>query len=243
MMFIVVFPCVFCALQRSSRDQEQVDTRLRAARTGNPLAGEFRGQIAESRAVVDGKIGGHGGATEEGVDVPCESRDRFGSSDPRSSRPCRNDAIPARARSLGRSLSAAMWLRLAGNAGGGSWGRAEALVYIQTIAPITFLVGRLFSFSPSIEGERGGRGPRRCSAVGIEVGQSHPIARTDVSVTPRPRAYDLEGGALRHYHLVLEARDIVRPSPPRAGLFDRTVLFRLRTRTPSKHALDEAERE
>jgi hypothetical protein len=74
------------------------------------------------------------------------------------------------------------------------------------------------------------------------VGQSHPIARTDVSVTPRPRAYDLEGGALRHYHLALEARDIVRPSPPRAGLFDRTVLFRLRTRTPSKHALDEAER-
>ena len=75
----------------------------------------------------------------------------------------------------------------------------------------------------------------------IQVAQSHPT-RTDVSVTPRPRAYDLEGGALRHYHLVLEARDIVRPSPPRAGLFDRTVLFRLRTRTPSKHALDEAER-
>ena len=116
------------------------------------------------------------------------------------------------------------------------------VVCIQAIAPIAVSFRRCFSlFPPRSRGS--GAAVVHGGLLQLALKWPEPPHCSDGCFGhAAPQGLLSRGGALRHYHLVLEARDIVRPSPPRAGLFDRTVLFRLRTRTPSKHALDEAER-
>ena len=101
-----------------------------------------------------------------------------------------------------------------------------------------------FRFFPSIEGERGGRGPRRSSAFFHSGGPEPPHSDGFSRGTRRVLGEVFE--ALLRASGCPRSRYRGRGALPECAARDRsdsrTVLFRLRTRTPSKHALDEAER-